>query len=127
MKGIYMHPRKKPESDGFEKAAEILIKRGAYLIAEGKITLPIVAKKGREDLLDLLLELNEPETTSTAFLHAFTTQNLGLFRRVLDHPELDHTALDPLGRTALHLAAWHSGLPFAKPLLDRFERADIED
>lgn len=110
-----------------EGAAAALIKRGAYLVAEGMLALPIVAENGREDLVELLLALNEPATTAAALRHAAKTQNLELFQRMLERPELDPALPDSLGRTALHFAASDGGVVFAEPLLKRLEMVEVPD
>lgn len=110
-----------------EDAAMVLIKRGAYLVAEGMLALPIVAENGREDLVELLLTLNEPTTTAAALRHAAKTQNLDLFQRMLERPELNPASPDSLGRTALHFAASEGGMIFAEPLLKRLETVETPD
>lgn len=110
-----------------EDAAEVLIKRGAYLVAEGMLALPIVAENGREDLVELLLAMNEPATTAAALRHAAKTQNLDLFQRMLERPELNPALPDSLGRTALHFAASEGGVVFAEPLLKRLETVEVLD
>ncbi|KAF7555823.1 hypothetical protein G7Z17_g1930 [Cylindrodendrum hubeiense] len=114
-------------ADEIEDAAAMLIKHGAYLVAEGTLALPIVAENGRQDLVDLLLDLNEPATTTATLRHAAKTQNLELFQRLLERPELSPETPDSLGRTALHFAASEGGIAFAKPLLERYETAEIPD
>ncbi len=99
----------------------------------GQTPLMLASIKGNKEIVDFLLE--QPETDvnvmdtgceETALHHAVLKRdNMDTLVALWNHPQMDRTAVDGFGRTALLLAVKHASLDMVKFLLDQPE-TDID-
>jgi ankyrin repeat protein len=99
-----------------DDAAVMLIQHGAYLITDDVSALPTLIKRGRHDLVELLLD-NCSEVTASDALHiAAGMGDRGLIQRLLKRDDLDVSSRISAYQTPLHLAALKGNVDFVKAL-----------
>lgn len=104
-----------------DDAAAMLMRHGAYLITDDVSALPTLIKRGRHDLVELLLD-NCGEVAASDALHiAAGVGDRDLVQRLLKRNDLDASSRNSASQTPLHLAALKGNVDFVKALFTQPE------